>query len=1008
MFKNFLQKILNFYKRHEYFRVFSLIWVVGFLIFGFQAIRNGFALPINGDYSLQQLHFYVEGHDAFWTFFKTGEFKMWSYEGFLGTNYFAANTFYYLTSPFSLPIYFLPRILIPQGIFVMMTIKIATGGLFMYILFKKFYHTKDNTALIGAIAYALCGWGMFYVWFNHFHDVLAVLPLTLIGVECCIQKRKGYVLAIALFVCGLVNYFFLFTFVFSTAVYALFRYFQCFKKNKGHNLNIILQGLGYSILGVGMCAFVILPALNVVSTLSRVDDSNNLITLLSFFFKEPLKDETGYHLGALKSFSEFKDGENIKALFRFIFVWPQNGEKYVFFPLTEFVFPEVGCWENILFKAKYYDNTYCSLYISMPLMLLTWVRLIQVFRSKKVSHILAAIFLIVVPFVPFCYILFGGFSAVMYGRWLIVIVIFILCATVPMLDNLKASPLDYDFALLITLVIQSVCIGTAASQGLFTEDYAHVFGVIGIMIYTFVAYYILKYPLSQETVYLGRKFGDVRSNKVLLAFVVIDLILTGAVSLRIQGVQNYWSMYGGQNLLNEQRRMIDDIQEEDPSFYRIFDSAASRNANNLALTLGYKGLGSFHSVNNYELETFIQSWTKASYGFGSWSMGIDEKRYNLDTFLSVKYYLLPTEDTNVPFGFTPYKTSEHYTLYRNDNWLELGYSFDNAIPISKFTAVEHFMKEAALNSVAVVNDEDVELLQEKMGDNLTFINKISNDFMFSSIPNNSLSFKLRGEDEQYQNIKMVSNIGELIPEDREEKTLYGRWKAAGLSGDTLKLVFPENRILCEDATPENPYHLIVKLCYGPNVEIRLYHNDTLITKDAHGPNNYDHSGDHKYARGFYVDQSITSIEFEILNDTTLDIFNKYGLSFYREPYSAFKARQDALKEYPLENVKHTNNTVDFTTNYPTKRLIVLSVPYDKGWSLTVNGEEADIIKVDSGFIGMIANEGEQTYHLQYRTPNLSKGVKISAVSFAGFGVLTFAVVFVSKKKKNKEDKPEEE
>lgn len=1007
MFKNVLKKILNFYKKHEYLRVFSLIWIIGFLIFAIQSIKNGLALPINGDYSLQQLHFYVEGRNAFWTFITTGEFKMWSYEGFLGYNYFAGNTFYYLTSPFSLPVYLLPATLIPQGIFIMMTIKIATGGLFMYILFKKFYHTKDNTALIGAIAYALCGWGMFYVWFNHFHDVLAVLPLTLIGVEYCIQKHKGHVLAIGLFICGLVNYFFLFTFVFSTAIYALFRYFQCFKKNKGHNLSIILQGLGFSALGVGMCAFIILPALNVVSTMSRMGDSNNLLNLLKFFFTNLIKDETGYHIGSLKSLSDFFNGENLKGLLKYIFVWPQSGEKYVFFPLVEFVFPEVGCWENILFSSSYYDNTYCSLYISMPLMLFTWMNFIQAFRSRKVSHILAAIFLIVVPFVPFFYILFGGFSSVMYGRWLIVIVIFILSAIIPSLDHMdRFSPLDYDFALFITLIIQSVCIGTAASQGLFTDDTIHIIGILGIMIYTFVAYYLLKQPLAQESLYFGKRIGRVKAGKVLLIFVAIDLVVTGAVSLRIQGVQNYWKMYGGQNMLNEQRQLINDLNKEDDSFYRVFDSAASRNANNLALTLGYKGLGSFHSVNNYELETFIQSWSKASYGYGSWSMGIDEKRYNLDTFLNVKYYLLPNEDTNIPWGFSPYKSSEHYTLYKNDNWVELGYSFDNAISMSEFKTVEHFMKEAELNRMAVVNDEDVDTVKQIMGDDITFNGKVATDFTYSAVPLGSLQIKFRG-DEEYQDLSSIYNIANLLPEGRDGK-MYGEWKDMNLPGDTILLTFPEGKELCKDSSVDNPYHLIVKLCYGPNVKISLYNGDELITSDAHGPNNYDHAGDHKYARGFYVNEKITKITFELLNDTTPEILSRYGLSFYREPYSIFKDRQDALKEYPLENVKHTNNTIDFTTNYSHKRLVVLSVPYDKGWSLTVNGEEADIIKLDSGFIGMIANEGEQTYHLQYVTPNLSKGIKLSAASFAGFGVLTFVIFFVDYKKKKKEPLKEEE
>ena len=1004
MIKKVFKSILNFYKRHEYLRVFTIVWIASFLIFLPEAIHNGLALPINGDYSLQQLHFYVEGRDAFWTFITTGEFKMWSYQGFLGSNYFAANTFYYLTSPFSLPIYFLPEILVPQGIFIMMTIKMATGGLFMYILFKKFYHTKDTTALIGGLAYALCGWGMFYVWFNHFHDVLAVLPLTLIGVEYCLQKKKGYLLALALFICGLVNYFFLFTFVFSTFAYALFRYFQLFKKNRGYNLTIIIQGVLFSIVGVGMCAFIIYPALNVVSTLSRIGTSNNLINFLKFFFENPIKDSAGYHLGRLKSISAFFEGENLHNLLKYIFVFNRNADRNFFYPLVEFVFPEVGCWENIVFSSKYYDNTYSSLYISMPLIFLTWTRLIEALKSKRVSYILASIFIAVAPFIPFFYILFGGFSSVLYGRWLIVILIFILCSTIPIIDRLSEIPkIHFDYALFITISIQFVCIATAAHQNALTMDIYHTIGLVIVILYTFVVYYLLRHHLSEKTVYMGHKLGDVAGSKLLLLFVAIDLIVIGSLSLKIQGVQDYWSMYGGQNLLEEQRHLIDDLQEEDPSFYRLFDSAASRNANNLALTLGYKGLGSFHSVNNSELETFIQDWSRASYSYGNWSMGIDEKRYNLDTFLNVKYYLLPTTDTNIPWGFSEYKRSEHFVIYKNDYHVELGYAFNKAIAMNDFITNEHFMKEAALNELVVIEDEDLDMLIETLGDDLTVIDRYYSDFTYSFVPNDTISINFRGS-ENWIPLSTIYDMRYYIPSDRDAGALYGEWKENNLRGDTIRVDLPDNRALCKDASSENPYHLIVKLCYGPNVKISLYHDDELVTQDAHGPNNYDHSSDHKYARGFYVDKSINRIEFELLNDTTVQILTRFGLSFYSEAFDKYKERQEALALNAFSNIKHTNNTIDFETNYTDKKIIVLSVPYDIGWSLTINGKKADIIKVDSGFIGIIADSGNQVYHLEYQTPNLVKGVKISAISTGGFIVLTFGFFLLSKKKpKRKEE-----
>ena len=155
--KRIYRRIVKLIKEKELLRVSLYIFSFVFLTFAIQSVPNGLTLPVNGDYILQQLHFYYEGYDAYWSFFTTGEFPMWSYRGFLGVNYFAANTFYYLTSPFIIPMLLVPRFLIPQMIFIMYMVKLTVGGLFMYILLRKYFNNSYIISLIGATAYALSG-----------------------------------------------------------------------------------------------------------------------------------------------------------------------------------------------------------------------------------------------------------------------------------------------------------------------------------------------------------------------------------------------------------------------------------------------------------------------------------------------------------------------------------------------------------------------------------------------------------------------------------------------------------------------------------------------------------------------------------------------------------------------------------------------------------------------------------------------------------------------------------
>ncbi len=80
-------------------------------------------------------------------------------------------------------------------------------------------------------------------------------------------------------------------------------------------------------------------------------------------------------------------------------------------------------------------------------------------------------------------------------------------------------------------------------------------------------------------------------------------------------------------------------------------------------------------------------------------------------------------------------------------------------------------------------------------------------------------------------------------------------------------------------------------------------------------------------------------------------------------------------------------------------LVFFSVPYDEGWSATVNGEKAEIEKVNVGFMAVRCNAGENEIRFDYKTPGLSAGVVISLVSLLVlliYWVLSVRPVFLQK------------
>lgn len=83
------------------------------------------------------------------------------------------------------------------------------------------------------------------------------------------------------------------------------------------------------------------------------------------------------------------------------------------------------------------------------------------------------------------------------------------------------------------------------------------------------------------------------------------------------------------------------------------------------------------------------------------------------------------------------------------------------------------------------------------------------------------------------------------------------------------------------------------------------------------------------------------------------------------------------------NFQYTNTGFIAELDSDRQQIIFFSVPYESGWSATVNGEPAAIEKVNVGFMAVTVPEGEDvTIEFTYHTPGLTTGFIITLVSLA--------------------------
>ena len=96
----------------------------------------------------------------------------------------------------------------------------------------------------------------------------------------------------------------------------------------------------------------------------------------------------------------------------------------------------------------------------------------------------------------------------------------------------------------------------------------------------------------------------------------------------------------------------------------------------------------------------------------------------------------------------------------------------------------------------------------------------------------------------------------------------------------------------------------------------------------------------------------------------------------------------------MGDVKEEAGSVSGSVTLADARMLTLSIPWQKGWTIRVDGQKADAIQVNGMYTGVLLQPGTHTIEATYQIPGLKLGAVVSAVALVG-GV---AVVVWSKRR----------
>ena len=1022
----FREKFAFLFDRHSLFYYVILLIGVGLGFFGYALLTQNFTTPFSGDFSQQYFAFEYNFYDDWWTFFKTGQFPLYDSNTFLGADNVISNTYYGLFSPFTFPILFFPRSFVPHAMALMSIAKLVVGAL-LFRLYLKYMGVTERTARIFSIAYAFMGWTAYYLWFNNFAEILTFFPLILFGIEKIIRQKQILFCSLGFFLVGLSNYFFLLTFGIFGVLYAGFRFFQTIKERGGwknwkdHLLVFGLGVLGFAI-GYGLAAVVLVPAITGSFGISRVSTSNKYLEFLKQAIEEKDRDK----------------------LFEIIFTWwnpniPTYGNKpdeYYFafaFPLASYFYPTLSCrYVNIVGYSSF-ENAGSSIFFFTPCIIMFFGCMYRSFIHKKVSHFIAIAICVFCLFVPFFYFLSGAFTN-NYGRWQIV---------VPAL-GLMYIALNYDHRNEIPrlVIIISGIIALAGMIGTYFLA-VHLISIYGMSDartsrYLFsldnddqiaVVWYEIILCIIETGLIAGfwkKKYLD----NFIRIFIIGEAIVMGTVVANMHYLQNIRTdVNGGLEGLSHRVALVDRINKEDPSFFRMYSSVADESHVNIPEADNYNGLTTFHTFYNNNVDDFVHMMDMMSWD-ESWSSHYLFKHQYLESFLGVKYYLTRDSDTkyynpdhvfepNVPLNYSlHFKDEEHgYRVYKNDHHIDFALSYDTLYykhrdkELPKYNqfyrgnnVFQTLRNEEVMLKGVILDDDDLDEIIQQYPDIFDVKDTAPTlDMTIATMKRTGVYAPWKLND---KGVKEYTYLNPNEPtKDIDEKFLVKDINNNSIPKNVMQLVYEP---YMGTTFPHDDYGAYYVIDYPIRNPWSNYNTCVwLIDKDGHTIT-FDEvrntESDNTYVgRALYSKVPVAKIILCPMGDK---IYDAEYMNLYYEKYGEVIKKLDKAADNGIKNLTRNVNTYTFDTDYEKEKFVVTQLAYTGGWKLKATLLDGSVIyptiyNAQGGFAGFVAPKGAVSYELTYMTPDFVKWGVVSAAAFLGLGVATFAPIIIKKRKERR-------
>lgn len=159
---------------------------------------------------------------------------------------------------------------------------------------------------------------------------------------------------------------------------------------------------------------------------------------------------------------------------------------------------------------------------------------------------------------------------------------------------------------------------------------------------------------------------------------------------------------------------------------------------------------------------------------------------------------------------------------------------------------------------------------------------------------------------------------------------------------------------------------------------------------------------------FYVGFLEEGQRIKMTNWDSSDDTKKIPVTMYQLNVSAVKEALKILRERHMTEVKIGSSEVSGKLHLEEEGRLILSIPYEKSWTVLVNGQEKEPATFGDAFIALDLDAGDYEIELSYEPEGKKLGILITAISLCVFALLFIVLPKGVARRKNRKTTAEAE